>query len=163
MNAPPMNDDTMKDSHFLTQAVELAKANVEQGGRPFGALIVKNGEVVSTGVNQILTTGDPTSHAELNALRQAALKLQSTLLKDCVVYASGQPCPMCLAAMRMSGIEKIAYAFSNVDAEPYGLSTASIAEKLRLDPHVQEGLSFTQLKSSSDTDLYAFWKQKQSV
>ena len=127
MNVPTMNDDTMKDSHFLTQAVELAKANVEQGGRPFGALIVKNGEVVSTGVNQILTTGDPTSHAELNALRQAALKLQSTLLKDCVVYASGQPCPMCLAAMRMSGIEKIVYAFSNVDAEPYGLSTASIA------------------------------------
>lgn len=62
----------MSDQDFLQQAIQLAKDNVEQGGRPFGAVIVQNGEVVSTSVNQILTTGDPISHAELNALRAAA-------------------------------------------------------------------------------------------
>ena len=151
----------MTDLDFLTQAIQLAKANVDQGGRPFGAVIVKGGEVVSTGVNQIVTTGDPTSHAELNALRQAAQNLKSTSLKDCVVYASGQPCPMCLAAMRMSGIERIIYAFSNADAEPYGLSTALIAEKLRQEPHQQEGLEFIQLNSQDQVNLYGLWKSLQ--
>lgn len=152
----------MNDQKFLQQAVELALSNVEQGGRPFGAVIVKNAEVISTGVNQILTTGDPTSHAELNALRQAARNLKSTTLKDCVVYASGQPCPMCLAALRMAGVEKIVYAYSNADAEPFGLSTAKIAESLRDDPHDQTGLSFIQLKPEQETALYPLWKAKQS-
>ncbi|AXY55979.1 nucleoside deaminase [Acinetobacter chinensis] len=152
----------MSDQKFLQQAVELALSNVEQGGRPFGAVIVKNAEVISTGVNQILTTGDPTSHAELNALRQAAQNLKSTSLKDCVVYASGQPCPMCLAALRMAGVEKIVYAYSNADAEPFGLSTAKIAESLREDPHDQTCLSFIQLKPEQETALYPLWKAKQS-
>ena len=68
-------------SDFLNQAIQLAKENVKQGGRPFGAVIVKDRQVVSRGVNQILTTGDPTSHAELNALRQAAQYLKTTQLK----------------------------------------------------------------------------------
>ena len=156
-----MNNHSLNDTDFLIQAVALAKANVEQGGRPFGAVIVKNADVVGRGVNQILTTGDPTSHVELNALRQAAHNLKSTSLKDCVVYASGQPCPMCLAAMRMSGIEKIVYAYSNADAESYGLSTALIAEKLRLDPHEQVGLNYSQLKLNLSFELYSLWKQQQ--
>lgn len=149
----------MTDLDFLSQAIHLAKVNVEQGGRPFGAVIVKNGTVISTGVNQILTTGDPTSHAELNALRQAAQNLKSTSLNDCVVYASGQPCPMCLAALRMAGVEKIVYAYSNADAEPFGLSTAKIAESLRDEPHVQQGLSYTQLQADVSFHLYELWQQ----
>ncbi|MDQ9009414.1 nucleoside deaminase [Acinetobacter gerneri] len=152
----------MDDQGFLQQAIYLAKDNVEQGGRPFGAVIVKNGEVVSQGVNQILTSGDPTSHAELNALRQACENLKSLTLKDCTVYASGQPCPMCLAALRMAGVEKIVYAYSNADAEPFGLSTAAIAEKLRQEPHRQEGLQFVQLSTNLPFELYEFWKQKQT-
>ena len=150
----------MTDHAFIELAIQLAKENIEQGGRPFGAVIVKHGIVVSTVVNQILISGDPTSHAELNALRQAAQNLNTTSLKDCVVYASGQPCPMCLAALRMVGVEKIVYAYSNADAEVYGLSTAEIAEKLRLEPHKQDGLSFSQLKPNCDHELYDLWKQK---
>lgn len=151
----------MSDMDFLVHAIQLAKDNVEHGGRPFGAVIVKNGEVVSTGINQIVTTGDPTSHAELNALRQAAQNLKSTSLKDCVVYASGQPCPMCLAALRMAGVEKIIYAYSNADAEPFGLSTAKIAECLRTDPHEQQGLTFMQYAVDLPYDLYTVWQTKQ--
>ncbi len=134
----------MTDSEFLAQAIALARRNVEKGGRPFGAVVVRNGEIVGEGVNQMLELHDPTAHAELLALRHAGNHLRQTRLEDCVVYASGQPCPMCLAAMRMAGVTRAVYAYSNADAEPYGLSTASIAQALRADPHGQPGFSFTQ-------------------
>ncbi len=114
----------MSDKQFIQQAISLATKNVKVGGRPFGAVIVKNGQVIAHAVNQITATNDPTAHAELLALREAGKVLGRAKLDDCVVYASGQPCPMCLAAMRMAGISQIFYAYSNDDAQPYGLSTA---------------------------------------
>ena len=117
----------MSDKQFIQQAISLATENVKVGGRPFGAVIVKNGQVIAHAVNQITATNDPTAHAELLALREAGKVLGRAKLDDCVVYASGQPCPMCLAAMRMAGISQIFYAYSNDDAQPYGLSTANIA------------------------------------
>ncbi|MBA5809726.1 nucleoside deaminase [Morganella morganii] len=129
----------MTDSEFLTQAIALARRNAEKGGRPFGAVVVRDGQIVGEGVNQMSELHDPTAHAELLALRHAGKNLQQTRLEDCVVYASGQPCPMCLAAMRMAGVTRAVYAYSNADAEPYGLSTASIALALRADPHEQPG------------------------
>ena len=152
----------MTDSEFLAQAIALARRNVEKGGRPFGAVVVRNGEIVGEGVNQMLELHDPTAHAELLALRHAGNHLRQTRLEDCVVYASGQPCPMCLAAMRMAGVTRAVYAYSNADAEPYGLSTASIAQALRADPHEQPGFSFTQLKPEGEPSLYDFWQQKQN-
>ncbi|MCK9782835.1 nucleoside deaminase, partial [Proteus columbae] len=106
-------------------------------------------------------TNDPTAHAELLALREAGKVLGRTKLDDCVVYASGQPCPMCLAAMRMAGISKIFYAYSNQDAEPYGLSTASIANALRKPPEQQEGLQFIQIKNEDEIKpaLYQRWSK----
>lgn len=86
------------------QAIELAYANADKGGRPFGALIVKDGKVLAQGVNEIMTTNDPTAHAELLAIRAASQALGSASLAGCSVYASGHPCPMCMAAMRMAGI-----------------------------------------------------------
>ncbi|ELZ5939425.1 nucleoside deaminase [Providencia stuartii] len=153
----------MLDKQFLRQAISLAKENVKTGGRPFGAVIVCDGKVIATGVNQMLELCDPTAHAELMALRQAGEILQRTRLEDCVVYASGQPCPMCLAAMRMAGISRIIYAYSNQDAEPFGLSTEAIAQALRVEPQQQSGLTFVQLKPENETQsaLYAFWREQQ--
>lgn len=111
---------------FLCEAIELARENVERGGRPFGAVVVKGGKIVATGVNEIHATNDPTSHAELNAIRAASQALGSPRLDGCAVYASGNPCPMCMAAMRMTGIREVAFAYSNDDGESYGLSTAAI-------------------------------------
>lgn len=102
----------MSDKQFIQQAISLATENVKVGGRPFGAVIVKNGQVIAHAVNQITATNDPTAHAELLALREAGKVLGRAKLDDCVVYASGQPCPMCLAAMRMAGISQIFYAYS---------------------------------------------------
>ena len=118
------------EQRFLCAAVELARANIGKGGRPSGAVVVRDGEVVATGVNEIHSTNDPTAHAELTAIRAASRKLGSPDLSGCAVYASGHPCPMCMAAMRLAGVGRVAYAYSNDDGAPYGLSTAAIYEDL---------------------------------
>ena len=116
----------MSTLHFLNMAIELARANIAAGGRPFGAVLVRDGQVLATGVNEILTSHDPTAHAELMAVRAASRKLGSPDLSGCAVCASGHPCPMCMAAMRLAGIREVAYAYSNDDGAPYGLSTAAV-------------------------------------
>ncbi|MFX8751226.1 nucleoside deaminase, partial [Acinetobacter baumannii] len=77
--------------------------------------LVKDGKVIATGVNEIGATGDPTTHAELQAIRAASRALGSPRLDGCVIYASGHPCPMCLAAMHLTGITEVTYAYSNED------------------------------------------------
>ena len=150
------------EQRFLRQAIELAYANVEAGGRPFGAVVVRDGTVIATGVNEILKTNDPTSHAELNAIRAASAKLGSASLSGCAVYASGHPCPMCMAAMRMVGIATVAYAYSNEDGEPFGLSTAAIQAEL-MKPAAEQAMNISHVPArlESRADLYAQWRRKQ--
>lgn len=147
---------------FLREAIELAHVNVEKGGRPFGAVVVRNGEIIATGVNEILRTNDPTSHAELNAIRAASRKLGSANLEGCTVYASGHPCPMCMAAMRLAGVGEVAYAYSNDDGAPYGLSTAAIYADLA-KPFSEQSMTIRYLpvRLESRSDLYADWKKRQ--
>ena len=147
---------------FLQEAIALARANVAQGGRPFGAIVVKDGEPVANGVNEILASHDPTSHAEMNAIRAASRKLQSPSLAGCEVYASGHPCPMCMAAMRMAGVDAVTYAYSNEDAAPFGLSTATLYEELAR-PFAEQTMAIRHLPTRLETRpaLYAEWARKQ--
>ncbi|HET7635244.1 MAG TPA: nucleoside deaminase [Burkholderiales bacterium] len=147
---------------FLREAIELAHVNVEKGGRPFGAVVVRNGEVIATGVNEILRTNDPTSHAELNAIRAASQKLGSADLRGCAVFASGHPCPMCMAAMRVAGVSEVTYAYSNDDGAPYGLSTAAIYADLA-KPFSEQSMKirYVPVRLESRSDLYADWKKRQ--
>lgn len=151
-----------KQSRFLCEAVELAHANIANGGRPFGAVVVKDGEVVATGVNEIHSTNDPTAHAELVALRAAGRELGSPNLAGCTVYASGHPCPMCMAAMRMAGVGEVAYAYSNDDGAPFGLSTAEIYTELA-KPFAEQSMKirYVPVRSARHPDLYADWKRNQ--
>jgi tRNA(Arg) A34 adenosine deaminase TadA len=144
---------------FLHAALELAYANVERGGRPFGAVVVKDGEILATGVNEVVGTNDPTAHAELMAVRAASQKLGSPNLAGCAVFASGHPCPMCMAAMRVAGIGEVTYAYSNDDGAPYGLSTAAIYAELAR-PFAEQSMKITYLpvRLESRADLYAAWK-----
>lgn len=121
-----------RDNEFLERAIALALQNVAEGGRPFGAVAVRDGQVIAEGVNEILATGDPTTHAEMQAVRRASQAQGSPSLAGVAVYASGHPCPMCMAAMRLSGVSKVVYAYSNDDAEPFGFSTAAVAAELAL-------------------------------
>lgn len=148
-----------EEDRFLSKAIELAHANISKGGRPFGAVVVKNGEIIASGVNEILSTNDPTAHAELTAIRAASRKLGSPDLSGCSVYASGHPCPMCMAAMRMAGVGNVAYAYSNEDGVPYGLSTAAIYAELA-KPFAEQSMKIRHLPVRLEglPDLYAEWQ-----
>lgn len=148
---------------YLCQAIELARINLESGGRPFGAVIVRNGEVVATGVNEIVGTNDPTAHAEMMAVRAASRKLGSPNLEGSAVYASGHPCPMCMAAMRLAGVGEVYYAYSNDDGAPYGLSTAAIYADLA-KPFSEQSMkiSYVPVRPEPGPDLYDEWQKSQA-
>lgn len=151
----------MSETAYLLDAIHLARENVMQGGRPFGAIIVKEGEVIATGVNGTAKSCDPTSHAELNAIRDASAYLKSADLSNCVVYTSGHPCPMCLGAIYMSGIRQVYYAYSNEDGEPFGLTSASVYEDMAKPEHLRAvKMHHIPAHPIGQIDLYAFWKEK---
>ncbi len=148
---------------FLNQAIAIARANIGQGGRPFGAVVVRDGAVIAIGVNEIHATHDPTAHAEMTAIRAASRTLASPDLSGCAVYASGHPCPMCMAAMRMAGIGTVAYAYSNEDGEPFGLSTAAIYADLAR-PFAEQTMAIRHVPMAGQDrpHLYAEWREAQS-
>ena len=147
---------------FLEEAIRLARDNIDAGGRPFGAVVVKDGRIVATGVNTILADKDPTAHAEMSALRAASRTLGSPDLSGCAVYASGHPCPMCMAAMRLAGVGEVAYAYSNEDGAPYGLSTAAVYADLA-KPFTEQSMRIRHVpvRPEAGADLYADWQRKQ--
>lgn len=149
-----------KPEDYLTLAMQLAFDNVQtQKGRPFGAVLVKDGQVVATGVNSVFLSHDPTAHAELEAIRTAALTLQNPRLDGHVMYATGYPCPMCLAAMYLVGIRQVYYAYSNEDGGPYGLSTNSLYAELA-KPFSTQAMQFTYLPlRPRGQQLYEAWRQ----
>jgi len=102
---------------FLKQAIDLAVENVRKGlGGPFGALVVRDGEVIATGANRVTTTNDPTAHAEITAIRAACDKLGSFQLDGCDVYTSCEPCPMCLGALYWARVRAFYFAGNKDDA-----------------------------------------------
>jgi len=141
---------------FMREAIALARANVAAGGRPFGAVLVRDGEVLARAANRIHETNDPTAHAELLAIRDAAQRVGSPRLDGAVVYASGHPCPMCLAAMHLCGVARAYYAYSNEDGEPFGLSTAAVYAQMALPP-AQQRLAVEALRPADEAGLYEAW------
>lgn len=107
---------------FMQRAIDLSKlASIElKTGGAFGAVIVKDGKIISEGYNQVIKTNDPTWHAEMEAIREASKKLGTPHLKGCVLYTSAECCPMCLAAAYWAHIDKIYYAATIDDALKYG-------------------------------------------
>ena len=147
--------------NYLQQALALAARNVEQGGRPFGAVIVRNGDAIAEAVNTLHLDDDPTGHAELNAIRAVAAHAGSAALRECVVYASGQPCPMCLSAIYLTGVKEVWFANSNGDSETFRLSTAAIYQQLQLPPE-QQTLPVHHLPQPNGLAVYQRWAEKQS-
>ncbi|MGE7992486.1 nucleoside deaminase [Pseudomonas sp. NPDC089554] len=148
----------MCEERFMREALDLARNNIAAGGRPFGAVLVYQGQVIARAVNEIHTTQDPTAHAELQAIRKAAQALGRARLDGAEVYASGHPCPMCLAAMHLCGIERAWFAYDNDEGEPYGLSTAKVYQQMAR-PAQQQSLALRPLKPQGEAGLYAQWRQ----
>lgn len=147
----------MQHEDFMREALQLARDNIEAGGRPFGAVLVKDGQVIARAANVIHLDCDPTAHAELLTIRQASAALGTPRLEGCVIYASGHPCPMCLAAMHLCGVEAAYFAYSNDEGEPFGLSTARVYQQMTLPPQ-QQVLPLRPLRPAGEEGLYARWQ-----
>tara|TARA_B110000438_G_C15450495_1_gene494433 strand:+ start:179 stop:643 length:465 start_codon:yes stop_codon:yes gene_type:complete len=115
---------------FMTRAIELSIKSVNSGTGPFGAVIVKDNQIISEGFNTVTLTNDPTSHAEIVAIRIACKSLDNFSLEDCDLYTTCEPCPMCLSAIYWARVSKIYYANTRDDAKKIDFSDALIYEEL---------------------------------
>lgn len=119
------------DDFFLARAVELARRGSESGdGGPFGAVIVRDGQIVAEGWNRVVVSHDPTAHAEIGAIRTACTGLGHFHLHGCTLYASSEPCPMCLSAAYWARIERIVFANSRAEAAAVGFCDDELYDEL---------------------------------
>ncbi|MDR0799577.1 MAG: nucleoside deaminase, partial [Dysgonamonadaceae bacterium] len=128
----------------MQKAIRLSMKSVESGGGPFGAVIVKDGKEVASGVNQVTKKTDPTAHAEVTAIRNAAKKRKDFNLAGCEIYTSCEPCPMCLSAIYWARIDKIYYANTKTDAQKIGFDDSFIYRQLGL-PEEKRAIPVVQL------------------
>jgi len=119
---------------FMRKAIALSIENITKGGGPFGAVIVKDGKIVSTGVNRVTSTTDPTAHAEVNAIRKASKKLGTIDLRGCEIYTSCEPCPMCLGAVYWAHLDKMYFGNTKTDAKMIGFDDSFIYDEIELKP-----------------------------
>ena len=111
-------------------AIDLSVENVANGGGPFGAVIVRDGEVVTTGANRVTANNDPTAHAEVTAIRAACQKEGNFKLEGCTIYTSCEPCPMCLSAIYWAGLSRICFGCNKQDAEDINFGDKFIYEEI---------------------------------
>lgn len=125
----------MQNEQFMKEAIMLAGLNVaEGGGGPFGAVVVKDNKIVGRGRNRVTSSGDPTAHAEVEAIRDACKNLGTYILGDCVIYTSCEPCPMCLGAIYWARLSRIYFAATRQDAASAGFDDAWLYEQIQLEP-----------------------------
>lgn len=122
----------MKHEEYMREAIRLSIENIKQGGGPFGAVIVKDGQIIATGINRVTATCDPTAHAEVSAIRQAAKALNSFDLSGCDIYTSCEPCPMCLGAIYWAHIDRMFYGNTKTDAKNIGFDDSFIYDEIDL-------------------------------
>jgi hypothetical protein len=119
---------------YMRQAIDLSIENVRKGGGPFGAVIVRDGRVIATGTNRVVPGCDPTAHAEVTAIRNAARVLGTFDLSGCEIYTSCEPCPMCLGAIYWARLDRMYYANDKKDAAEIGFDDSFIYDEFALAP-----------------------------
>ena len=119
---------------FMLEAIRVANENIENQGGPFGAVIVKDGEIIAASGNSVTIDNDPTAHAEVNTIRKACKRLGTFNLEGCEIYSSCEPCPMCLSAIYWAHIDKLYYATTKDDAASIGFDDSFIYHELTLKP-----------------------------
>ena len=119
-------------SEFMKEAIRLSVENVKSGGGPFGAVVVKNNEIIASGFNMVTQQFDPSAHAEIVAIRNACNNLNSFQLTDCDIYTSCEPCPMCLGAIFWARPRKVYFANSKTDAANHGFDDQFIYDQIEL-------------------------------
>ena len=144
---------------FMMKAIELSIKSVNNGTGPFGAVIVKNNKIISEGFNTVTLSNDPTSHAEIVAIRTACKELSNFSLEDCDLYTTCEPCPMCLSAIYWARINKIYYANTRSDAKKIDFSDAMIYEELNKTINERK-IPMHQMMREEAIKAFEMWDKK---
>jgi len=147
-----------KNQEFMREAIEVSMENIQQGGGPFGAVVVKDGNIIARSGNSVTRDNDPTAHAEINAIREAAKVLNNHDLSGCVIYSSCEPCPMCLSAIYWARIDRIYYGNNRYDAADIGFDDNFLYEELRKDLK-ERTIPIEQLDRNEALKTFAAWKE----
>jgi tRNA(Arg) A34 adenosine deaminase TadA len=143
----------------MMEAIRLSKENIDNGGGPFGAVIVRDGKIIAKGVNKVTVNNDPTAHAEVTAIREASKFLNNFDLSGCEIYTSCEPCPMCLGAIYWAHLDKIYYGNTKADAKNIGFDDAFIYEEI-LIPLENRKLPISQFMQTEALEAFKKWSDK---
>ena len=152
-----MNENMVTDTQFLIRANSLALLSIDSGGGPFGAVIVKDGLVIAEASNSVVKNNDPTAHAEILAIRLAAKVIGSHILSGCVLYASCEPCPMCLGAIYWARIDKVVYSATRLDAARSGFDDNFIYNEIALNTYERK-IDFVHITESDGRAVFKHWE-----
>lgn len=147
------------DERYMRRAIELSQISVKNGGGPFGAVIVKDGELVAEGSNCVTLNNDPTAHAEVTTIRNACKALDTFDLNGCEIYTSCEPCPMCLSAIYWARIERIYFGCDKSDAKDIGFDDSFIYEQIELKPEFRS-IPSRQILHEEALSAFKMWSDK---
>jgi guanine deaminase len=149
----------MLENHndFMREAIKISLENINNGGGPFGAIIVKDGKIIARGVNRVTPNIDPTAHAEVMAIREAAKNLNDFNLSGCTIYTSCEPCPMCLSAIYWARIDNIYYGNTKLDAKNIGFDDSFIYDEIEL-PMDKRKIKTLQLLRDEAIEGFKKWE-----
>lgn len=150
----------MTKQELMQRAIDLAVENVRNGGGPFGAVIARGGEIVAEGVNRVTSQHDPTAHAEVQAIRKACSELNTFDLTGLDIYASCEPCPMCLGAIYWAHLDHLYFAGTKDDAARIGFDDAFIYKELPLPIHERELPTEAMMNAEAQAPFVA-WQEKE--
>lgn len=148
-----------QQEYFMRETLLLAEQSVQEGGGPFAALVVREGEIIARGHNRVTLDADPTAHAEMVAIRRACAGLNDFVLHGCVLYVSCEPCPMCLAAAYWARLERIYFASSRDAAAAAGFDDALIYREVCL-PREQRRLPMQHCLAEEAGRVFEAWHKK---
>lgn len=149
-----------QDKSFMREAVRLSRESVENGGGPFGAVIVKDGKIVAGSSNSVTLENDPTAHAEVSCIRKACKALGTFDLSGCDIYTSCEPCPMCLGAIYWAHLDRIFYANDRKDAGAIGFDDDFIYEEME-KPFEERRTPLIQILRSEGLQVFRMWDEKE--
>lgn len=146
------------EQRFLERAIELSRQGMQKGyGGPFGCVIVKDGEIVGEGSNEVILNNDPTAHAEIVAIRNACRTLNAFQLADCDVYTSCEPCPMCMGAIYWARPNRVIYANTKLDAAAVNFDDHFIYDEIAKNP-MDRQIEFIHMPHDQALDVFLEWK-----
>jgi tRNA(Arg) A34 adenosine deaminase TadA len=148
-----------KEEKFMKEAVRLALKSIQNGGGPFGAVIVKNNEIIARASNNVTQKNDPTAHAEISAIRKASKKLKTFNLSGCDIYTSCEPCPMCFGAIYWARLDKLYFAATKSDAHDIGFDDSFIYQEINLT-HEKRKIPNIQILRTEALKAFKDWEQK---